>query len=109
MKFRTALSAATAMPTARAQTAPLNTKNPATSDEHADDQVDPAPGGEVELEDPFLADDVEVVVEQGDQALQGVERADHDHGNAGEDDETDGQAAARPFIGGRGHTQPLLL
>src|SRR6478752_818769 len=46
--------------------------------EHPDEQVDPAPGGEVELEDPFLADDVEVVIEQGDQTLQSVERTDHD-------------------------------
>src|SRR6478609_1160875 len=75
--------------------------------EHADDQVDPTPGGEVELEGPFLADDVEVVVEQCDQTLQGMQRANHDHGNAGEDDGTDSQAAARPFIGGRGHTNPF--
>src|SRR6476469_4102079 len=37
--------------------------------EGTDEQVNPAPGGEVELEDPFLSDDVEVVVEQGDRTL----------------------------------------
>src|SRR6478752_4178444 len=80
-------------------------EEPGDQDEQADEQVDPAPGGQVELEDPFLADDVEVVVEQGDQALHRVERADHDHRDAGEDDESDGEAAARPFTGGCGHTQ----
>jgi len=64
---------------------------------------------EVELERPFLPDDVEVVVEQCDQTLQRMQRTDHDHGNAGEDDRTDGQTAPRLFTGGRGHTQPLLL
>ncbi|MEP6561100.1 MAG: hypothetical protein ABJD68_08500 [Nakamurella sp.] len=55
MKFSTALIAATPMPTARAQTAPFKQEEAGDRDPDADDQVDPPPGGEVELEDPFLA------------------------------------------------------
>jgi hypothetical protein len=65
-------------------------------DDQPEDQVDPAPGGLVELEQVLLGGDVEVVVEDRHQAGDGLEHADHEHHHGGEQDETDRQAAGLP-------------
>ena len=54
---------------------------------------------EVELEDPFLPDDIEVVVEQRDERLDNLEHTDHDHRNGCEDDQPGSDRAARPLTG----------
>jgi hypothetical protein len=58
--------------------------------------VDPAPGRDVELEQVVAGGDVELVLEDGDQALQRLEDADHDHHDGGEHDEPDRPAAGLP-------------
>src|ERR671913_888504 len=65
-------------------------------DEHAEEEVDPAPGRDVELEDVLLAQGVELVVEQRDQTLDGMEDADHDHEHTGEDRHADCSTAVGP-------------
>src|ERR687898_256470 len=64
--------------------------------DQAEDQVDPAPGGGVELEQVVAGGHIELVLEDGDQALQGLEDADHDHHGGGEHDEPDRPAARLP-------------
>src|SRR5918993_169770 len=66
--------------------------------DQAEDQVDPAPGGGVELEQVVAGGHIELVLEDGDQALQGLEDADHDHHDGGEHDEPDRPAARMPAI-----------
>src|SRR5215211_933025 len=60
-----------------------------------EDQVDPAPGGGVQLEQVVAGGDIELVLEDGHQALQRLPDADHDHHEAGEQNE-----AHRPAAGG---------
>src|SRR4051794_21803766 len=71
---------------------------PGERDDDAEDQVQPAPRGDVELEDVLGTDDVEGVVEQGDEALEGVEHADHHHQGSGEHRHADGSTAV-PVVG----------
>jgi hypothetical protein len=58
-----------------------------------DQQVDPAPGGGVELEQVIAGGDIELVLEDRDEPLQRLEHADHDHHDRGEQDEPDRRAA----------------
>src|SRR5215213_7958236 len=61
--------------------------------QQADHQVNPAPGGGVELEGVVAGGDIELVLEDGDQTLQGLEDPRHDHHDRGEQDEPDRRAA----------------
>jgi uncharacterized membrane protein HdeD (DUF308 family) len=72
-------------------------------DGDADDQVDPAPGGDVEVECVVACDDVELVVEDGDEPREDLEDPRERHQRRGEGDRTE-----RP-TGDRLHGPPWLL
>src|SRR6185295_14924149 len=61
----------------------------------AQQQVDPTPGRDVELEGVLAAYDVELGVRQGDQALEGLEDAGDDHDGGREDGQAPGPGALR--------------
>src|SRR5215212_11310014 len=61
------------------------------------DQVGPAPGGGVELEDVVAGGDIELVLEDGDEPLQGLEHPGHDHHDRREQDEPDRRPARLPL------------
>src|SRR5215211_7323471 len=97
----------------------LPREQPPAGESHnqAEHQVDPAPGGGVELEGVVAGGDVELVLEDRDQALQGLPGADHEHHDRGEDGEADRPAAGvLPAAAGRrilrrvvGHCSSLLF
>ena len=64
--------------------------------DHAADQVDPAPGGRVELVRVVRADDEELVVDDRRESGEGMEDADQHQHHAGEHDESDRPAADFP-------------
>src|SRR5215203_4889914 len=76
---------------------PARQQSPAGEGHHQpDQQVDPAPGGGVELEGVVAGGHIELVLEDGDQALQGLKDTRHDHHDRGEQDEPDRRAARLP-------------
>src|SRR5829696_4437351 len=76
---------------------PARQQPPAGDGHHQpDQQVDPAPGGGVELEGVVAGGDIELVLEDGDQTLQGLEDTRHDHHDRGEQDEPDRRPACLP-------------
>jgi hypothetical protein len=91
----------TLMATARAQVRPDSSPTPRAGDDQPEDQVHPAPGGLVELEEVLLGVDVEVVVEDRHQAGEGLEHAHDEHHHGGEQDETDGHASSLPLAAPR--------
>ena len=48
------------------------------------DQVDPTPGGNIELEDPALGDNVELIIDNSNEPYNGPKYAHDDHRNRGE-------------------------
>src|SRR5215208_6841623 len=62
-----------------------------------DQQMGPAPGGGVELEQVVAGRDIELVLEDADQPLQGLEHPGHDHHDRREQDEPDGRPARLPL------------
>ena len=71
----------------------LEEEDPCERGHEAQDQVDPAPGGDVELEDVVRADDEEGVVDQRHESLDGLERPDEDHEDGRRDGQPDRRAA----------------
>ena len=61
----------------RAQAAPVNRPIEMQNADDAEDEVDPSPGGEVELVGVLRADNEELVIDQGGNALENTENG-HD-------------------------------
>ncbi len=85
----------------------LQEGEPGKGHDDAEDQVNPAPRGDVELEDVLLAKDEERVVHEGHEALEGVEDPGHDHEDCRENGHADGAGAdlslsGAPTCGGTG-------
>src|SRR5215203_1693144 len=82
----------------RARPGPPRQQPPAgEGHQQAEDQVGPAPGGGVELEEVVAGGDVELVLEDGDEPLDGLEHPGHDHHDRREQDEPDGRPARLPL------------
>ena len=80
-----------------AHTAPLNSATPARTTTMPRIEMDPSPGGDVELEHVFLTYDIELVLEQGDETGDGMPEADHDHHQRGKCGPTDRPATGFSF------------
>ena len=76
--------AATSTPTVRAATLPEKIPKPDSQHHDAEDEVDPSPRRDVELEHVLTADHVELVVEDRNQSRNGLEEPDHHQHHAGE-------------------------
>ena len=97
-KFPIALRTASVMPTTRAQVAPLKTPKPAATTIDSEDQVQPAPGGHVELVHVSRPHDEELVLDDRREPRECVEAADEHHHHAGENHESDGPSHSLPVL-----------
>ena len=107
MKLTMMLTAATMTATVRAHTFPVNSAAPAKT-AMIPRMRDPSPGGDVEFEDPLLGGDVEVVLGDRDDALEGLADPADDEEDSGGGGDPDCESAGCGFLACR-HDGPLLM